>query len=136
MILGYQRAFVDPEGVRHDVLKVEWVVVLGFPKACDAYKVFNAKHAEVLVEIRKIPLEGAVIKVRTGIVGAIDTQIMVGIVLQISQGRKENGREYFGIIGMGKFGLIVNFAFGILWPKGEVVYIGQEGMSLVTDLDN
>jgi len=85
MVLRYLRSFFNPEGIRYDILEIKRIVVLRFSKTGDPDKIFYPEHAKVLVQVCKVPLQGPVIKISTGIIGAIDPQIMIGIIFQVYQ---------------------------------------------------
>ena len=68
MVLGYSGPLLDPEWVRHNILKIKGVFVLGFSKPGDPHKIFDAKHPEMLIEVPEIPLNSPVVKVGPGII--------------------------------------------------------------------
>ena len=68
MVLGNQGAFVNSERIRHNVLKIKGIVVLGFPKPGNPNKILDAKHPEMLIEVLEIPLNSPVVKIGPGII--------------------------------------------------------------------
>ena len=68
MVLRNQVSLPDPEGIRHNVLKIKGIIVLGFTETGDPDEVFHAEHPEIFVEVVKIPLKGPEVEIGPGIV--------------------------------------------------------------------
>ena len=60
---------------------------------------------------------------------------MVGLVLEVGEGREQDGREHARVISMRNLGLVIDLSPGIQRTETQVVNIRQQYMTLVADLN-